>query len=162
MVQRRHALSRCCYRGGAGTKRWVGLGIIADNLISMGMTMPSSSVRALTVSLSSTLPTTSPLDFAGRGAPEELTFALESVHSNGSTKSATHRREPTGSDFDRIQVTTAMISASVGKRPIVCLEKAIRPSTRISKTPPPERRRVTCASGRAFRMRVAAARARGS
>ena len=63
--------------------------------------------------------------------------------------------------FYGIQVTTAMISASVGKRPTVCFEQAIRSSTMISKAPPPERRRVTCASGRILRMRFAASRARG-
>jgi IS5 family transposase len=36
VVKRRHGLSRCRYRGDAGMKRWVGLGVIADNLISMG------------------------------------------------------------------------------------------------------------------------------
>jgi transposase, IS5 family len=36
VVKRRHGLSRCRYKGVAGMKRWVGLGIIADNLISMG------------------------------------------------------------------------------------------------------------------------------
>jgi len=61
-----------------------------------------------------------------------------------------------------IQVTLAMISASVGKRPMICLEQAIRSSTLISKTPPPERCRVTCASGRTLLMSFAAARARGS
>src|SRR5215470_2298163 len=36
VVKRRHGLSRCRYRGEKGMKRWVGLGVIADNLISMG------------------------------------------------------------------------------------------------------------------------------
>jgi IS5 family transposase len=36
VVKRRHGLSRSRYRGDAGMKRWVGLGVIADNLISMG------------------------------------------------------------------------------------------------------------------------------
>jgi transposase, IS5 family len=39
VVKRRHGLSRCRYRGDAGMKRWVGLGLIADNLISMGNAM---------------------------------------------------------------------------------------------------------------------------
>jgi transposase, IS5 family len=39
VVKRRHGLSRCRYRGDAGMKRWVGLGVIADNLISMGNAM---------------------------------------------------------------------------------------------------------------------------
>ena len=36
VVKRRHGLERCRYRGGDGMKRWVGLGIIADNLINLG------------------------------------------------------------------------------------------------------------------------------
>jgi IS5 family transposase len=36
VIKRRHGLSRCRYRGDDGMKRWVGLGVIADNLISMG------------------------------------------------------------------------------------------------------------------------------
>jgi IS5 family transposase len=36
VVKRRHGLNRCRYRGDDGMKRWVGLGIIADNLINMG------------------------------------------------------------------------------------------------------------------------------
>jgi len=29
-------LSRCCYKGPGGMHRWVGLGVIADNLINIG------------------------------------------------------------------------------------------------------------------------------
>jgi IS5 family transposase len=36
VVKRRHGLERCRYQGGNGMKRWVGMGIIADNLINMG------------------------------------------------------------------------------------------------------------------------------
>jgi transposase, IS5 family len=36
VVKRRHGLNRCRYRGDAGMKRWVGLGVIADNLINIG------------------------------------------------------------------------------------------------------------------------------
>jgi transposase, IS5 family len=36
VVKRRHGLNRCRYKGDAGMKRWVGLGVIADNLINMG------------------------------------------------------------------------------------------------------------------------------
>jgi IS5 family transposase len=39
VVKRRHGLNRCRYRGEAGMKRWVGLAVIADNLISMGNAM---------------------------------------------------------------------------------------------------------------------------
>jgi IS5 family transposase len=36
VLKRRHGLSRCLYRGSEGMKRWVGLGVIADNLINIG------------------------------------------------------------------------------------------------------------------------------
>ena len=36
VLKRRHGLSRCRYRGIDGIRRWVGLGVIADNLVSMG------------------------------------------------------------------------------------------------------------------------------
>jgi IS5 family transposase len=35
-VKRRHGLARCRYRGMDGMRRWVGLGVIADNLINIG------------------------------------------------------------------------------------------------------------------------------
>jgi transposase, IS5 family len=37
VLKRRHGLNRCRYRGQNGMKRWVGLGVIADNLINMGL-----------------------------------------------------------------------------------------------------------------------------
>ena len=36
VLKRRHGLRRCLYKGDAGMKRWVGLGVIADNLIHIG------------------------------------------------------------------------------------------------------------------------------
>lgn len=36
VLKRRHGLSRCRYRGLTGIKRWVGLGVVADNLVSIG------------------------------------------------------------------------------------------------------------------------------
>jgi IS5 family transposase len=36
VLKRRHGLNRCRYRGAEGMKRWVGLGVVADTLISMG------------------------------------------------------------------------------------------------------------------------------
>ena len=35
VVKRRHGLNRSRYQGDDGMKRWVGLGVIADNLISL-------------------------------------------------------------------------------------------------------------------------------
>jgi IS5 family transposase len=37
VLKRRHGLNRCRYRGQSGMRRWVGLGVIADNLINMGL-----------------------------------------------------------------------------------------------------------------------------
>ena len=36
VLKRRHGLTRCRYRGAEGMKRWVGLGVMADTLISIG------------------------------------------------------------------------------------------------------------------------------
>jgi IS5 family transposase len=36
VLKRRHGLSRCRYRGFVGMQRWVGLGVIADNIIQIG------------------------------------------------------------------------------------------------------------------------------
>jgi IS5 family transposase len=36
VVKRRHGLDRCRYKGDPGMQRWVGLGVIADNLINIG------------------------------------------------------------------------------------------------------------------------------
>jgi len=36
VLKRRHGLNRCRYKGTAGMKRWVGLGVISDNLINIG------------------------------------------------------------------------------------------------------------------------------
>ena len=36
VLKRRHGLRRCLYKGEAGMKRWVGLGVIADNLHHIG------------------------------------------------------------------------------------------------------------------------------
>jgi IS5 family transposase len=36
VIKRRHGLARCRYHGLHGMRRWVGLGVIADNLINLG------------------------------------------------------------------------------------------------------------------------------
>jgi transposase, IS5 family len=36
VIKRRHGPTRCRYKGANGLKRWVGLGVIADNLINIG------------------------------------------------------------------------------------------------------------------------------
>jgi transposase, IS5 family len=42
VLKRRHGLRRCLYRGAEGMKRWVGLGVLADNLINMGKVLSAS------------------------------------------------------------------------------------------------------------------------
>src|SRR5262245_4719606 len=37
VVKRRHGLDRCRYKGFDGMNRWVGLGIIADNVVNCGI-----------------------------------------------------------------------------------------------------------------------------
>jgi transposase, IS5 family len=39
VVKRRHGLDRCRYKGEVGMHRWVGLGVIADNLVNIGRAM---------------------------------------------------------------------------------------------------------------------------
>jgi transposase, IS5 family len=36
VLKRRHGLRRCLYKGDVGMHRWVGLGVVADNLINIG------------------------------------------------------------------------------------------------------------------------------
>ncbi|MFI5091425.1 MAG: ISNCY family transposase [Terriglobales bacterium] len=43
VVKRRHGLNRCRYKGDTGMQRWVGLGVIADNLINIGRAMEAQS-----------------------------------------------------------------------------------------------------------------------
>jgi transposase, IS5 family len=44
VLKRRHGLDRCRYRGQEGMQRWVGLGVLADNLINIGRAL--AAVRA--------------------------------------------------------------------------------------------------------------------
>jgi transposase, IS5 family len=39
VVKRRHGLNRCRYKGDTGMRRWVGLGVIADNIVNIGRAM---------------------------------------------------------------------------------------------------------------------------
>ncbi|HEY6132723.1 MAG TPA: transposase, partial [Rubrivivax sp.] len=39
LLKRRHGLNRCRYKGQDGMRRWVGLGVIADNLINIGQAL---------------------------------------------------------------------------------------------------------------------------
>jgi IS5 family transposase len=45
VAKRRHGLNRCRYKGEAGMKRWVGLGVIADNIINIGRAMEKRAAR---------------------------------------------------------------------------------------------------------------------
>lgn len=42
LLKRRHGLNRCRYKGQPGMQRWVGLGVIADNLINLGRALAAS------------------------------------------------------------------------------------------------------------------------
>jgi IS5 family transposase len=39
VVKRRHGLDRCRYKGVIGMRRWVGLGVIGDNIVNIGRAM---------------------------------------------------------------------------------------------------------------------------
>ncbi len=41
VLKRRHGLNRSRYKGTPGMKRWVGLGVLADNMINIGLHMAS-------------------------------------------------------------------------------------------------------------------------
>jgi transposase, IS5 family len=45
LLKRRHGLNRCRYKGMPGIERWVGLGVIADNLINIGHALAPSAER---------------------------------------------------------------------------------------------------------------------
>jgi transposase, IS5 family len=45
LLKRRHGLNRCRYKGQRGMKRWVGLGVISDNLINIGRAMAAQPKR---------------------------------------------------------------------------------------------------------------------
>jgi IS5 family transposase len=46
LLKRRHGLNRCRYKGPRGMQRWVGLGVIADNLINIGSALAASAKAA--------------------------------------------------------------------------------------------------------------------
>ena len=45
VIKRRHGLNRCRYKGYVGMNRWVGLGVIADNVVNIGRAMEKQAVR---------------------------------------------------------------------------------------------------------------------
>jgi IS5 family transposase len=45
VVKRRHGLDRCRYKGFVGMQRWVGLGVIADNIVNIGRMMEKRAGR---------------------------------------------------------------------------------------------------------------------
>jgi len=45
VVKRRHGLSRCRYKGDSGMRRWVGLGVIGDNLVTLGNALAKTTDR---------------------------------------------------------------------------------------------------------------------
>jgi DDE family transposase len=55
LLKRRHGLNRCRYKGLSGIKRWVGLGVISDCLINIGLALAASAKGGL-----SAIPSSSP------------------------------------------------------------------------------------------------------
>jgi IS5 family transposase len=45
VVKRRHGLDRCRYKGYVGMNRWVGLGVIADNVVNLGQALKRQTTR---------------------------------------------------------------------------------------------------------------------
>ena len=45
VVKRRHGLDRCRYKGDSGMRRWVGLGVIGDNLVTIGAALAKTPNR---------------------------------------------------------------------------------------------------------------------
>jgi len=45
VVKRRHGLDRCRYKGYVGMNRWVGLGVIADNVVNIGTALKRQATR---------------------------------------------------------------------------------------------------------------------
>jgi IS5 family transposase len=45
LLKRRHGLNRCRYKGMPGIRRWVGFGVIADNLINIGHALATPAKR---------------------------------------------------------------------------------------------------------------------
>ena len=45
VIKRRHGLARSRYKGDDGMKRWVGLGVIADNLVNIGRALAKPPAR---------------------------------------------------------------------------------------------------------------------
>src|SRR5206468_222296 len=46
VLKRRHGLTRCRYKGDAGMQRWVGLGVLGDNLINLGAALARAKRRS--------------------------------------------------------------------------------------------------------------------
>lgn len=44
VVKRRHGLARCRYKGYVGMNRWVGLGVIADNVLNLGRAIEKQTI----------------------------------------------------------------------------------------------------------------------
>jgi IS5 family transposase len=62
-LKRRHGLRRCTYKGDAGMKRWVGFGVIADNLHHIGTVLAERKTQIFETAQDQ------PLDFLARHPP---------------------------------------------------------------------------------------------
>ena len=47
VIKRRHGLRRCRYRGADGMSRWIGLGVIANNLVSTATVLRHRAARVI-------------------------------------------------------------------------------------------------------------------
>jgi IS5 family transposase len=45
VVKRRNGLDRCRYKGDVGMHRWVGFGVIADNVVNIGRAMEKQAAK---------------------------------------------------------------------------------------------------------------------
>jgi len=45
VIKRRHGLDRCRYKGFVRMEPWVGLGVIADNIVNIGRTMEKQTAK---------------------------------------------------------------------------------------------------------------------
>ena len=77
VVKRRHGLDRCRYRGYIGMNRWVGLGVIADNVVNIGRTKGARPPNHSSIATLGKPRRSSPAGFASPGTVDRLTTALK-------------------------------------------------------------------------------------
>ena len=86
VVKRRHGLDRCRYKGDTGMRRWVGLGVIGDNLITIGHAMERSPAHRPPDSSTSAYPP--PAGAAPAGLPSWSSCAIFRRNANFAPESS--------------------------------------------------------------------------